>query len=52
MNGMVTNAVPYVIASYVITWLVIVGYAVRLYRAHTEASVRLAQLARTSGGVS
>jgi CcmD family protein len=30
MNGMVTDSVGYVIASYAVTWVVLVGYAIRL----------------------
>ena len=30
MNGMVTNSWPYVIAAFAVTWLVLIGYAVRL----------------------
>ena len=30
MNGMVTNEWPYVVASYVVTWIVLVGYTLRL----------------------
>lgn len=30
MNGMVINSWPYVIAAFAVTWLVLIGYAVRL----------------------
>ncbi len=30
MNGMVVNSWPYVIAAYVVTWVVILGYTIRL----------------------
>jgi heme exporter protein D len=30
MNGMVINSWPYVIAAYGVTWVVLVGYSVRL----------------------
>ena len=30
MNGMVIDSWPYVVAAYVATWVVIIGYAVRL----------------------
>ncbi len=32
MNGMVIDSWPYVIASFVLTWVVLVGYSVRLFR--------------------
>jgi hypothetical protein len=32
MNGMAADAWPYVIAAYVVTWAVILGYTVRLVR--------------------
>lgn len=45
MNGMVVNSWPYVVAAYVITWVVVIGYSTYLYResrrirdAHTEMS--------------
>lgn len=31
MNGMVTNSWPYVIAAFAITWVVVGGYALRLF---------------------
>jgi len=30
MNGMVVDSWPYVIAAYGVTWVVLVGYAIRL----------------------
>ncbi|MBL0172046.1 MAG: CcmD family protein [Gemmatimonadaceae bacterium] len=30
MNGMAANSWPYVIAAYSVTWVVIVGYTIRL----------------------
>ncbi len=30
MNGMVVDSWPYVIAAYAVTWVVLVGYSVRL----------------------
>ncbi len=32
MNGMVVNSWPYVIAAYAVTWVVLLGYTVRLVR--------------------
>lgn len=32
MNGMVVNSWPYVIAAYAVTWVVILGYTIRLIR--------------------
>lgn len=32
MNGMVVDSWPYVIAAYSVTWVVIIGYAVYLFR--------------------
>ena len=32
MNGMVVNSWPYVVAAYVVTWVVILGYTIRLVR--------------------
>lgn len=31
MNGMVVNSWPYVVASYAVTWVVLIGYSARLY---------------------
>ena len=30
MNGMVVNSWPYVVAAYAVTWVVILGYTIRL----------------------
>lgn len=30
MNGMVVNSWPYVIIAYAVTWVVILGYTIRL----------------------
>ena len=30
MNGMAVNSWPYVIAAYAVTWVVILGYTIRL----------------------
>ncbi len=35
MNGMVVDSWPYVIAAFAVTWLVLIGYAVRLRRMPT-----------------
>ncbi len=32
MNGMVVNSWPYVIAAFAVTWVVLVGYSIRLAR--------------------
>ncbi len=31
MNGMVVNSWPYVIAAFATTWVVLVGYSIRLF---------------------
>lgn len=37
MNGMAENSWPYVIAAYVVTWVVLGGYAIYLWRVVREA---------------
>lgn len=37
MNGMATNSWPYVIAAYVVTWVVLAVYAVYLWRTVKDA---------------
>ncbi len=32
MNGMATNEWPYVVAAYAVTWIVLLGYTIRLVR--------------------
>jgi CcmD family protein len=32
MNGMVVNSWPYVIAAFAVTWVVLIGYSIRLAR--------------------
>ncbi len=32
MNGMVTDSWPYVIAAFAVTWVVLIGYTIRLMR--------------------
>lgn len=43
MNGMVVDSWPYVIAAFAVTWLVLIGYSIRLMRmdgvrAHSSSS--------------
>ena len=41
MNGTVTNEWPYVVASYAITWIVLLGYSIRLVlKARRSAALR------------
>lgn len=37
MNGMIPNAWPYVIAAYVVTWVVLGAYALYLWRTVKDA---------------
>lgn len=32
MNGMVVNSWPYVIGAFAVTWVVLIGYSIRLAR--------------------
>ncbi|MDX2182614.1 MAG: hypothetical protein SFW08_01395 [Gemmatimonadaceae bacterium] len=38
VDGRVAGEWPYVIAAYAVTWVVLIGYAIHLYRVWTQAS--------------
>lgn len=38
VDGRVSGEWPYVIAAYAVTWVVLLGYALHLYRTWTAAS--------------
>lgn len=44
MNGMVVNSWPYVVAAYSVTWVVILGYAVYLFRQKRRLDASLSSL--------
>lgn len=41
---------PFIIAAYAVTWIALLGYAVRLYRARAEAERRLQHAAEDLTG--